>query len=303
MRLHSFSLVLALASLSTLAVACGGTAGTDIDDPTNPGSSSGASGSSSGTSGGTSGVVGPGGPTVTLSLRGSKDAVTHKDTLASQTPLRQGVAIRSFYLMKDASDPAPLKVADIGPTSVETDLVSGEMKDITTVPIKSLPKGAFTFAKVGVAYVRYTIAARLHTGGFPTDGTYDNIEALSDNAVIDGVVRKKSWFKSTFNVAGKPVASTENEGAPLPALPDSGGMRLETSGSESFYVFPLTIALDPDYPADMRLVVDVNVHESFRWVDQGTFGYSAKVFDTTPTSYEPVMSFGASAFKVTYEAK
>ncbi|MBS2016136.1 MAG: hypothetical protein JST00_24860 [Deltaproteobacteria bacterium] len=302
----TFAAFASLVSLASLTVACGGSTGSGIDDPTNPGASSGGGpgGTSGGTSGGaSSGVVTPGGPTVTLALRGSKDAVPHKDGLASQTPLKQGVAVRSFYLMKDASDPAPLKVADIGPSAVETDLVSGVTNDIATVPIKSLPAGSYTMAKVGVAYVRYTIAARLHAGGFPTDGTYDNVEALSDNAIIDGVARKKSWFKSTFVVGGKPVASTENEGAPLPALADSGGMRLETVGAESFYVFPLKISLDPDYPADMRLVVDVNVHESFRWVDQGSFGYSPKVFDTTPTTYEPVMSFGASAFKVTYEPK
>lgn len=303
MRLQSFA-VLVLSTLSTVAVACGGSTGSGVDDPLNPGASSGTPGTSGGTSGGaSSGVVGPEGPTVTLSLRGSKDVLPHADGLASQTPIKQGVAVRSFWLMKDASDPAPLKVADIGPASVETDLVSGATSDITSVPIKSLPAGSYTIAKVGVAYVRYTIAARLHAGGFPTDGTYDNVEALSDNAIIDGVARKKSWFKSTFNVGGKPVASTENEGAPLPALAESGGMRLETVGSESYYVFPLKVTLDPTYPANMRLVIDVNVHESFRWVDQGAMGYAPKVFDTTPTSYEPVMSFGASAFKVTYEPR
>lgn len=299
MRLQSFA-VLAFTSLSSLAVACGGSNGSGIDDPLNPGTSSGTPGTSGGTS---SGTVSPGGPTVTLSLRGSKDALPHGDGLASQTPIAQGVAVRSFYLMKDASDASPLKIADIGPTSVETDLVTGVTNDITSVPIKSLPAGSYTFAKVGVAYVRYTIAARLHAGGFPTDGTYDNIEALSDNAIIDGVARPKSWFKSTFVVGGKALGSTENVGAPLPALPQSGGMRLETVGPESYYVFPLKISLDPTYPADMRLVIDVNVHESFRWVDQGSMGYAPKVFDTTPTTYEPVMSFGASAFKVTYEPK
>lgn len=305
-----FFAITATFALALFAVACGGNSGSDIaGDPLVPTGTSGGPGSSGtpGTSSGTpatsSGTPGPGGPTVTLSLRGTTAAIAHSDGLAAQTPIKQGVAIRSFWLLKDESDPAPLKVADIGPAAVETDLVAGVTNDIATVPIKSLPAGSYTIAKVGVAYVRYRIAARLHNGGFATDGTYDNLEALSDNAIIDGAARKKGWFRSSFSVGPTTYGTTESDGAPLPALPQSGGMKLETSGAESFYVFPLKIALDPTYGSDMRLVVEVNVHESFRWIDQATPGYASKVFDTTPTTYEPVMSFGASAFQVTYEAK
>ena len=44
-------------------------------------------------------------------------------------------------------------------------------------------------------------------------------------------------------------------------------------------------------------------YESFRWQDQALAGYAPKVFDTTPTTYEPVMSFGASAFSLVLEPK
>jgi hypothetical protein len=243
------------------------------------------------------------GPSITLALRGSTTPVPHTDGLAAQTPMKQGVAIRSFWLYKDLADKTPLKVADIGPTAVETDLVSGVTNDIASVAIKSLPAGSYTIAKVGVAYVRYSVAARLHAGGFPTDGRYDNVEALSDNAIIDGVPRKKGWFRSTFAVGATAYGTIENDNAPLPALPSSGGMTLETVGPESFYVFPAKITIDPAHPSDLRLVCEVNVHESFRWIDQAAVGYASKVFDTTPTTYEPVMSFGASAFDLVLEPK
>jgi len=307
----------ALASSFLLAVACGGSTGAAVDDPNAPapGASSGGSGSGSADPGatgtpsmpGTKGTIGgtgvPGtGPQVTLALRGSTTPVPHADGFSSQTPIRQGVAVNSLWLLKTADDPNPLKVADLGAVSVETDLVSGKTNDIATVALKSLPAGTYTIAKVGVAYVRYRIAARLHDG-IATDGRYDNVEALSDGVLIDGKTHAKGWFRSEFGIGDTTYASYESNDAPLPQLPSSGGMTLETSGANSFYVFPMNVTIDPNEPKDQRVVCEVNVHESFRWQDQTQPDYAAKVFDTTPTTYEPVMSFGASAFSLSLEPK
>ncbi len=309
----------ALASSFLLAVACGGAAGNGVDDPTgSPAPGTGTSGGSGtgtadpgaptpGTMPGTKGTVGstgvPGtGAQVTLALRGSTTPVPHADGFSSQTPLRQGVSVNSLWLLKSADDPNPLKVADLGAVSVETDLVSGKTNDIATVALSSLPAGTYTIAKVGVAYVRYRIAARLHNG-VATDGRYDNTEALSDGVLVDGKTRTKGWFRSEFGIGDTTYASTEANDAPLPQLPSSGGMTLETTGANSFYVFPMNVTIDPNETKDQRIVCEVNVHESFRWQDQAQPDYAAKVFDTTPTTYEPVMSFGASAFSLSLEAK
>ena len=91
--------------------------------------------------------------------------------------------------------------------------------------------------------------------------------------------------------------------AALASLASSGGMTLETVGPDSFYVFPMHVTIDPNEPKDQRIVCEVNVHESFRWKDEATSGYATNVFDTTPTTYEPVMSFGASAFSLYLEPK
>ena len=304
---------LAFASSFLLAAACGGSTGAVPDGPGGPGASSGGSGSgmedpgassggpgSSGSSG-SSGKPGPG-PQITLALRGSTAPVAHADSFSSQTPLRQGVAVSSLWLYKTADDPAPLKVADLGAASVETDLVSGKTNDIATVALRSLPAGTFTIAKIGVAYVRYRIAARLHNG-VATDGRYDNLEALSDGTVIDGTPRMKGWYRSQFGIGDTTYATYEDNNAPLPQLPSGGGLTLETKGPKSFYVFPMNVTIDPSETKDQRIVCEINVHESFRWQDQAQAGYASKVFDTTPTTYEPVMSFGASAFDLVLEPK
>lgn len=284
--------LLALASSFSLLVACGGSPASPVDDSTPSG------GSGSGTE-----TAGPGtGPQVTLSLRGITTPVAHADGFASQTPIRQTVAIKSFWLYKTATDPSPLLVADLGAASVPTDLVSGKSNDITTVALKTMPAGTYTIAKVGVAYVSYRIAARMHNG-VATDGRYDNVEALSDGAVVDGQPRNKGWFRSTFGIGDTTYGTYEGKDAPLPQLPSSGGMTLETSGAESFYVFPVNVTIDPTETKDQRVVCKVNVHESFRWQDQATTAYASGVFDTTPTTYEPVMSFGASAFDLFLEPK
>ncbi|MDB4935127.1 MAG: hypothetical protein JWP87_2099 [Labilithrix sp.] len=294
---------LVVASSFLALVACGGTTstvdGTDVPG-SDPGASSGGTGTGSeepGTSPGTS----PG-ARVTLALRGSTTPVPHSDAFSSQTPASQNVAVKSLWLLKTADDPNPLKVADLGTNAIETDLVSGKTNDIATVSLKSLPAGTYTIAKVGVAWVRYRIAARLHDG-VAVDGRYDNVEALSDNVVFDGKPRAKGWFRSEFGVGDTTYGTYESNDAPLPQLASSGGMTLETKGADSFYVFPMHVTIDPNETKDQRLVCEVNVHESFRWQDQPQADYASKVFDTTTTAYEPVMSFGASAFSLFLELK
>ena len=293
---------LVLAASLVLVAACGGSTGT-VDGPLDPGSSSGGSGSGSEEPGASSGSPGSSGsPQVTLALRGSTAAVAHLDTFSGQTPTRQIVAVKSLWLYKSASDPNPLKVVDLGTNAVETDLVTGKTNDVATVSLKSLPAGTYTIAKVGAAYVRYSVAARMHNG-VDVDGRYDNVQALSDGVMIDGTTRAKGWYRYSFAVGASTLGTVEGAGAPLPQVPASGGMTLETSGADAFYVFPMHVTIDPNEPKDQRIVCEVNVHESFRWQDQAAPGYASHVYDTTPSSSEPVIAFGASAFSLLLEPK
>ena len=286
---------ISLGVLFCLAGACGGSSSTV--DPLGP--DGGLPGTSSGGSG--TGTEGPGGPRLTLALRGGTAPVAHGDGFAGQTPSHQIVAIKSFWLYRSPTDPNPLKVLDLAKT-VEADFIAEKAVDIGTVPFKSLTAGTYTFAKVGTAYVRYSVAARMHAT-VTADGRYDNTQALSDGAFIDGQTRAKGWYHFAFSVGGMTYGALEGNDAPLPKVPMAGAIALETVGSESFYTFPTSVVIDPEQPLDQRWVMDVNVHESFRWQDQAQAGYEAKVYDTTPTSFEPVMAFGANSFSLSLEGK
>ena len=255
-----------------------------------------------GSSAGDAGAPGTTGPYLTLSLRGSVTPVAHADGFAGETPEHQIAAIKSLVLYRTMSDPDPVTVFDLGGHAIEADLVTGETVDIATVPFVSIPAGTYTYAKVGTAYVKYTVDARLHST-VAVDGQYDNIEALSDGAIIDGIAREKGWYRFQFAQGSTTYGSVEGDNAPIPAVPAGGGITLDTSGADSYYAFPALVVIDPSTTVDQRAICDVNVHESFRWMDQELPDYTDGIYDTTPTSYEPVMSFGANSFALSLEPK
>ncbi len=293
----SFSRLL-LASL--LLTACGTTA--EVADPgTEPDPSGQADGSPSAPT--DPGVPAATGPKVSISVVGSTSPVPHGDGLSGQTPATQAVAIRSLYLLRTPTDPNPVKVFDLGAANAaEVELVSGKKVEVATVVAKTLPAGVFTMAKAGVTFVRYAVAARMH-GVVALDGRYENYQALSDGAVIDGVVRAKGDFRYAFVANGATLGALEGKDAPVPTLAASGGLSLDGSGSDAFYVFPVQVAIDPNVTVDHEATLEINVHESFRWQDQSAPGYTPKVFDTTPSSFEPIVSFGASASALTIAPK
>jgi hypothetical protein len=232
-------------------------------------------------------------------MKGSTAPFANADGFSSQTPASQVVAVKSLILLRTAGDPNPVEVFDLGSAPVETDFITGAATRVASVPRASLPAGTFTVAKVGIAYVRYAISGRLHAAGMSTDGTYENVEALSDGAVIGGQARSKGYFQSSFSVAGATYATTDGATAPLPVATTAGGISMDTSGAVSFYVFPVTLTIDPTAAADVTVTFEANVDHSFRWQDEDLPDYAAGVFDTTPTTYESVTAFGANAFTVT----
>jgi hypothetical protein len=296
-RFASFSF--SLLALSTV-VGCGSTTSGINDDrprcliPEGCGDS----GRGVGSSGGPTPDAPATGPEITISLQGTTAPFTHADALSGATPNRQIVAVRSLYLFRSPTDPSPVEVFDLDTSAVEVELVSGQKTKVASVVAKTLPAGVFTMAKAGIAYVRYSVDARMHSI-VAVDGQYENVQALSDGAVIDGVPRTKGHFSYSFVANGTTYGTLTGEDAPTPAIAASGGISLDTTGPQAFYVFPVQVALDPDVTVDREALLEVNVHESFRWQDQTAPGYTAKTFDTTPSSFEPVISFGANTFELT----
>ncbi len=238
------------------------------------------------------------GPSVAIKMRGTTAPFAHQDAYAGETPKKQIVAIRSLYLLRTATDPNPVQVFDHGAAAIEAELITGKTTEVGKVVAKTLPAGVFTVAKAGAAYVRYAVDARIHTP-LAIDGQYDNVQALSDGAVIDGVTQKKGHFRYAFVAGGVTYGTLEGEDAPTPVAVTSGGLTMDMSGPETFYVFPVSIAIDPNVKEDHEVMLTLNVDKSFRWQDQAMSGYSPNVFDTTPSTFEPVMAFGANSFDLT----
>jgi len=72
------------------------------------------------------------------------------------------------------------------------------------------------------------------------------------------------------------------------------------AGDQDFEV-PIDLTVDAKLAHDLKVVFEVNMDHGFRWEDQDTAGFVKGVYDTTPTSFEPVRHFGANSFVVTYE--
>ncbi len=289
-----------------LAAACGG-ADAGVGDPAGPAPAPSSASGSAGAGGNeapgepsSSPPPDPGGPRVTITMRGSTAPFAHADGFAGETPRMQIVAIKSLWLYRSAADPNPVKVFDHGDAPVEVELVSGKETEIAKVAARSLPAGVFTLAKSGASYVKYAVDARMHSGTAfgALDGFYDNQQVLSDGAILDGKKRKKGDFRYSFVANGATIGTLEGANAPTPVATTAGGISMDMSGPETFYVFPIQMAVDPNVGQDQHVDFELNVHQSFRWQDQGLPGYATGVYDTTPSSFEPVMAFGANAFQL-----
>jgi hypothetical protein len=303
MRTYSrFMRFACLVSVASFALACGepsaeiGDPGAPTTDPGLPTTDPGAP-SAEPTAPGT--TASPGSPTVTIRAKGTTAPYAHTDGFSGATALRQIVGVKSLHLFRSESDPAPLEVFDHGTKAVEVDYVTGDATVLAKVPLSSIPGGVYRLAPIGVAYVRYSVAARMHNG-LVVDGRYDNVQALSKGAVIDGVARGKGYHRYAFSAYGTTYGVLEGNDAPVPANLKTGGVELDTKGDVSFYVFPVDVAVDPTVTVDQDVLFEANVDKAFRWQDQLALGFTGGVFDTTVGAFEPVMAFGANSFSVAF---
>ncbi|MFO0553846.1 MAG: hypothetical protein U0271_36020 [Polyangiaceae bacterium] len=224
----------------------------------------------------------------------------HADGLAGQTPSVHKSGLRSLTLLRDANDPSPFVVFDLGQDSIEIDYADGADTLVYTAHAADLPAGTFTVARVVHNYVRYDVAATLHNGALMLAGTFDNLQVLSDASLVDGTVRDAGYYEYVFHTGGSSFP-TSGSNAPIPEWQSAGGFSVRFENGEWAYYFPVSLPLDPNLAQDASVTFEVNMHESFRWQDQALTDYATGVFDVTPTSFEPVMQFGANSFAVTVD--
>ncbi len=257
--------------------------------------------SSSSTATGATDASGASGAMVEIHIRTSATPISHVDGRAGQTPTSQRIGIKSLTLLRSPTDPLPLEVFDLGKTGVDTPLDDGSDTIVARVPARSLTAGTFTIASVGVSFVSYRVAARVHSPGYPAvDGFLSTTQAMSDGITLPGAAApaRQGDFRSVFSVGGSPVGTRDGNEV-VPRVSNGAGIRLETTASDAFYVFPANVLVDPEVQRDVLVDFDMNVHEDFRWEDQNKPGYGAGVFDTTTLEYEPVRSFGANSVTIT----
>jgi hypothetical protein len=93
----------------------------------------------------------------------------------------------------------------------------------------------------------------------------------------------------------------EGSDAPTPLTTGQGGISLEPGTGGLVYGFPVDLTIDLGVTHDLNAIFELNTHENFRWVDLEIPGYAKGVYDTTPTSFEPVTSFGANSARLYWE--
>lgn len=234
---------------------------------------------------------------VRIHLRSSTAPFEHDDELSGQTPLAHSSGMRSFQLMVGHDDPSPVTVFDHGTGFVEVDYADGADTVVATVPMSELVAGTYSLGRVVHSHVRYRVEATLHANSVVAPGVFDNLQVMSDGTLLDGVLRDAGYFEYVFEV-GPQSYPRSGDDAPVPEYLGGGGFAVVREGGEWAYYFPLELVVEPDVAHDVDVIMDVNMHESFRWQDDDLAGYVDGVLDTTPLASEPVVRFGANSHDV-----
>ena len=239
------------------------------------------------------------GPYVHIHVRAVATPVAHAPTTAGQTPRDYSSGYRSFSMLRGMDDPSPLVVFDYGDDYIEAGYDDGDDTVVASVPARDLSRGAFTVGRTVLTHVRYTVDATLHYGSLQIPGMFHNIVVISDRTEIESVARDRGFYRFVFDGAGTPVMQ-EGAGLSVPTFA-GGGFEVRVEEGETAYYYPLDIVVDPDIDRDVHMIMEVNMHESFRWEDQDMPDYGPGVFDVTPAGYEPLRQFGANSYRVYME--
>jgi len=240
------------------------------------------------------------GPAITIHLRANAAFFEHTDGLSGQTPIAHSAGMRKFTLYRDASDPEPVTIFDMGEDHVEVGFNDGDDTVVFVADAAAVPNATYTLARVVYGHVRYRVASTLHNGGLNLSGEFDNMQVLSDGSRVDGELRDSGYYEYVFEAAGMEFP-TSGTGAAVPEYSVAGGFSVKFEEGEWAYYFPVNLPVTADLTEDIDVVMQVNMFESFRWVDQDEPEFAAGVFDTTATTFEPVLRFGANQFDVLVE--
>ena len=238
--------------------------------------------------------------------------VTHADDLSGRTPALQKLAFGGLDLGKSATLPsggssAPL--VELGGADVEATINDGSDTVVARVSADRLAIGTYQVARIYVTHVTSSIEATFHPATGPAVfGVFTHRLVLSESS-LDGVPAYAGDLHHTFVAGGSTLAKFDcstNSGDACPdVLPWSrGALALTIDKGIGWYELPVSLTVDASFAQhDSDLFFDVNVNEDVRWQDTSAAGFSPRVYDTTTTSYEPVMQFGPNSITAQLVAK
>lgn len=288
-------------TIGALPTETGASSGSTGDDPSAASVDS-TSGGQTGSGDGTS-STGSAGPVVRVHVRATAQRWPHSDGLSGQTPRASSAGIRSLTL-KDTTGRVPdLVVFDHAPEHVAAGFDDGDDTVLAEVPAASLPAGTFDRARVALSFVRFTVDATVHVSELDVPGEVEATQVLADATDLDGATHDLGWWRWVFSAAGSgrfPVGG--DSGSPIEMLPEGGPLEMVVEGGETVVYFPVTVLVDPGVTSDVDAILEVNVHESFRWEDERRDpAYTRGAFDARPPAFEPIGKLGVNGWTLVLE--
>jgi hypothetical protein len=236
--------------------------------------------------------------TLAIHIHANTAAFQHTDGASGQTASSTRAGVRSLRLLRSPSDPEPLQLFDLGATPVEAGFDDGNDTVVAQVAPGALVAGAYMLARLVITHSRFTIDGTMHVGAAATPGTFDDVLVMSNGTLLDGTLRDAGFYDYVFDAGGQKTAFTGANAAIAGYSTTAGARGVVESGEWAVY-FPVALMLPANVAPGSTLTIDVNMYESFRWTDLALAGFTAGVFDTTTTSYEPVVRFGGNSFVAT----
>ena len=270
---------------SPFLAACSG-AGGDMSIP---------GGGSAGSGGGKSS-----GAQVYVRIVANQTPVASTDGSQRETPIDQRMGILGLQLLRSQDDPSPLVVFQ-SQTPVDTGYNAGDDTLVGTATASDLAAGTFLFARVPVAYVKFTVDGAYHEASVAIPGQFSDTISLSAQTLLDGSQRDQGWFSDSFLYGGTTEGTVTGEGAELAQPGQGSGIRLDMSSPVGAYVFPVNLTLDPSVGHDVTILFTLNTYEDFHWQDESSPGYEPGVFDVAYGTWEPVTQLGANSVVATME--
>jgi hypothetical protein len=250
----------------------------------------------------TADTTGAAGPVVRVHVRATAERWPHTDGLSGQTPREFSAGIRSLTLLDTSGRAAELLVFDHAPAHVVAGFDDGDDTILAEVTAASLPAATFDRARVALSFVRFTVDATVHVADLSVPGEVAATQVLADATDIDGDTRDLGYWQWVFVAGANRFPVGGDTGSPVEMLPPGGPLEMAIEDGETVVYFPVSVLVDPSVSSDVDAVLEVNVHESFRWQDEARdAAYAEGVFDARPPAFEPLGKLGVNSWTLMFD--